>query len=330
MDTPNAVDKNTLLSAAKVCRAIANKVCPPYDSHIKGIDCIVGGLVEIQIGPPAKPSGNLEQIVWQPSNAPEPVLGQQTSYSLPFVLSKEHKEWIIKHVPNLSNLHFPYSKNSEEIFLETFERLEGAPNWRPVLLSRSDVDRRKRDHDDVCDSHFRKFQALVKQGKLRAVTQEYLPVENLTLADFVIAQDVADYCRQCGIEIEIDGTLMFVSVDEKATQKSSGDDVFVSAQEAFKRLSTQLDVKQFNVVSSIVRTTNHRHKDPLSDETKQKIIDVSKSLKDHKFSAFTTLTAQIFGISDRMVRKVVEEMTVFNTAKSGTAHLKKNTRNQMH
>lgn len=329
MDTPNAVDKNALLSVAKVCRAIANKVCPPNDTHIKGIDCIVGGLVEIQIGPPTKPSGNLEQIVWQPSNAPEPVLDQQTSYSLPFVLSKEHKEWIIKHVPNLSNLHFPYSKNSEEIFLETFERLEGAPNWRPVLLSQSDVDRKKRDHDEVCHFHFKKFQALVKQNKLRAVTKEHLPVDNLTLTDFVIAQDVADYCRKCGIEIEIDGTLMIVSVDEKATQKSSRNDVFVSAQDAFKSLSTQLDVKQFNVVSPIVRTSNHRHKDPLSDETKQKIIDVSKSLKEHKFSAFTTFTAQIFGISDRMVRKVVGQMTALDAARSGTTHLKKSTRKQM-
>jgi len=116
VDIPNAVDKNALLSVAKVCRAIANKVCPPYDTHIKGLDCIVGGLVEIQIAPPAKPSEHFKDILWQPSNASEPAPDQETSFCLPFVLSQEHKEWMIKHVPNLSNLQFPYSKNSEKIF----------------------------------------------------------------------------------------------------------------------------------------------------------------------------------------------------------------------
>jgi len=60
VDIPNAVDKNALLSVAKVCRAIANKVCPPYDTHIKGLDCIVGGLVEIQIAPPQSHQNTLK------------------------------------------------------------------------------------------------------------------------------------------------------------------------------------------------------------------------------------------------------------------------------
>jgi len=191
------------------------------------------------------------------------------------------------------------------------------------LLSRSDIDRRKEEHEETCKIHFESFRALVKQGKSRAVTKEHLPVDNLTLADFIIAQDVLRYCHRCGIEIEIDGTLMIMSVDEKATQKSSQEDVFLSVQEAFKSLGTELNVKQFNSVSQILRTTNHRHKDPLSEETKQKIIDVSKSLKEHKFSAPTGLTAQIFGISDRMVRKVVRQMAALGMASSGTAHLKK-------
>lgn len=307
VDTPNAVDKNALLSVAKVCRAIANKVCPPYDAHIKGFDCIVGKFVELPFVP-AKPSRSFQHIVSQPLNASEPALDQQTPFGLQFDLSQEDREWMIKNVSNLSNLQFPYLNNDDKAFLDAFERLEHAPNWRPVLLSWSDVDRRKRDHDEVCDSHFKKFRALVKQSKLRAVTKEHLPVENLTLADFVIAQDVADYCRQCGIEIEIEGVLTITALADLAPRESSQTIDEPSTKDVLKSFREKLSKSQYRQALEVLNTFNYiRGTRPLGLEVRKKIAEFHAVLDSENVFAPTLITTKVFKVSDKTVKDLRAE-----------------------
>lgn len=117
-----------LVSYWRLCREIANAVCPMY-KQLQGIEC-----------------------VWA-KNYPSGVSSPHAGTGVPLSLDEADRKELAKVLPKLPALRLPMSEAEAASFMEAYVNLASRPIWMPLLVTEAMILDRKIEHNRVMDLH---------------------------------------------------------------------------------------------------------------------------------------------------------------------------------
>ncbi|EEF24685.1 conserved hypothetical protein [Ricinus communis] len=215
-----------LIAHQALCEAMAEAVCPTRPEYFRGIECVVGKIVRCLI-PMSRPTDGeqwsvpalqsvllsddgraLDQLAQEPGRAHDPVNSESSSYDqqrsnlvelpLPYALDASDRNALSEILPLLPALSYPISQADEAAFLEAYISLKGRPVWEPILVTDSWMSRRKNEQMTVFERHQQALAEEHRQGRLRAVDAQHVPVPALSWASFIPRQKAITYLEECG------------------------------------------------------------------------------------------------------------------------------------
>ncbi|WP_124083969.1 hypothetical protein [Burkholderia gladioli] len=263
-----------------LCSAIAQALCPT--DQLEGIDCIVGGLIEVpstlegnrlQI-PPAvaemlnsafaaasvAASASAERGLAERESSLQPLPTGTCHVSFPIALTDDDRCWLEGSLPKLPLLRHPISDKQAERFLNAYRGLPTRRAWEPSLIATADVVGRKVEQDNLFVLHRNALERMFEKEELVAFDRQHRHVPALTVRSLISRSTAIAYLERNGLA------------------------EFVEHQ--------------------------------LSPEERRKaIVDYWTQLEGKRVTNRTKLTAERFGVSDSLVRRYVREADPDRVAK---------------
>ncbi|MFM0131221.1 AlpA family phage regulatory protein [Paraburkholderia sediminicola] len=232
MEVHVKLSSGPLIEYLVFCRALAQAACPTEKQHFTGIECIVGKTMyslvpmcgpqdgERSAAPPELQSvllsndgrtldqlrqeretpdaeGTCELAATQTHQEEKPHT-QVVELPLSYALNTADRAALVRILPLLPSLSYPVSQADETLFLEAYAALKDRPMWKPILVTDDWMFERKNEYMTVLQGHQKALAEEFRQGRLRAVDANRVPVDALRWPSFISRQQAISYLQQCG------------------------------------------------------------------------------------------------------------------------------------
>lgn len=298
-----------LIEYGELCKAIAQAVAPADEQPLEGMACIVGKLVRYQIPMPsllgngAASMASFQSVLVTADGCAleklqesyhgradvsgtqipllEPAYSAVAEVKFPMHLSDEDRCYLVKVLPKLPMLRYPMSEEEESAFMKAYLALEDKPSWMPRLVSSATIEELKALQYVVMSKHRQALRKEFALGRLNAVDRSYVGVSELSIGCYFPRTQAIAYLRWNGMNHDDEDLNEVPAVIAK---KPLEETVVLSDDAASSRMQRKLD-----------------------DKKRQKIREIYNDLKRNRVKNYTKKTAEMFGISDRYVRKLIQE-----------------------
>lgn len=190
-----------LIGLWDLAQAIGRAIQPVVEEGASGMACVTAKLVNSGI-----PRTHLLPDQQGSVPATDAEQGAQPSATdtlwLPFELTTEDSRCLEKLLPELPGLRYPISDARRKEFLQAYRQLASQPpNWEPVFLTQSDVERQQDRQDEIRRAHVAALRDAFDSGQLAVYDANHVPVERIVFTTdcFIPRHSALAYLEQLGL-----------------------------------------------------------------------------------------------------------------------------------
>lgn len=187
----------------------------------------------------------------------------------PYPLEDADRQALSKVLVKLPRLHYPMPEEEVASFMEAYVNLPKRPEWIPFLVNEKTVLGRKNEYEQIADRHLKALREEHKAGRIVPVSADHTPLNAVEIGAYLTRKDAIAYLARHGL-----------AYDDKDARGSPG---------------------------SPVESSTAVGKAILSPSDRETIPKLHAQWVAEGRRKPTALLAEKYGVSERWIRKVIEE-----------------------